>query len=156
MSTLKTEKQAGKKSNLFKKDITFKIREDIISKQFILRAIKSVIEKNDDFEKGLMVKSPLGDSMVMTIKKENKEIVISTKHDNDITLNIKGDSELIKKFVHDITLEAVSTVASQFAGCIIRAKNPNFSIETFHQNLQKHLHHALHTAIEESIAEKIE
>jgi hypothetical protein len=145
-----------KQGSVFNKDISFNIREDIISKEFILRTIRSFIEKHNEFKEDIIVKSPLGDSMIMTIKKGDKEIVISTKHENDIKLNIKGHPELIKNFVHEITLEAVTTVASEFAGCIIKAKKPDFSIEVFRNNLQKHLHHALHLALEESIGEKLD
>jgi len=145
-----------KRGSIFDKVISFNIREDVISKQFILRTIRAFIEKHDEFKEDIVVKSPLGDSMVMTIKKGDKEIVISTKHENDIILNFKGHPELIKNFVHEITLEAVTTVASEFAGCIIKAKKPDFSLELFQNNLHKHLHYALHQAIEESTGEKLD
>ncbi|MHA1984485.1 MAG: hypothetical protein ACW967_09035 [Candidatus Hodarchaeales archaeon] len=157
MSTSETqnESKSGKDPVSSKKEITFNIREDVISKQFILRSIKAFIQKNEDFKEDIMVKSPMGDSMIMTIEKGDKKIVVSTKHDNDITLNIKGDPELLKKFIHDITLEAVATVASQFTGCVLKAKKPDFDMNIFHNNLQKYLHHALHKAVEDSLAEAI-
>ena len=156
MSRSKTETKVQKKAITFKKEVTFNIREDIISKQFILRSIKSFVEKNDKFEEEITVKSPLGDSMVKKIKKGDKKIIISTKHENDIELSIKGDPELIKKFLHDITLEAVSRVASEFTGSVIKSMKPNFSLDKFHSILDRHLHQALHLSIEEVLNEKME
>ena len=129
-----------------KKKVTFTIREEIMSREFVILSIRSLFKNNPDYKKGMAFKSPLEDIMILTVLKGDKEIAVSAGGRSDITLSLKGDQELVKEFVHDMTTEALTLVASEFSLCLQKTA-PWLSQEKLRTEFRKHLKEAIYDSI---------
>ncbi|MCE7733705.1 MAG: hypothetical protein GPJ54_02430 [Candidatus Heimdallarchaeota archaeon] len=130
------------------KDITLNIREEILSREFMKTALKSLMKNNPQYEKDMVFNNPLDNMMIMTIKAGDKKITVSGKGRGNLTLDISGDSALVQEFVKALSTEALTLVASELSLCLQKT-TPSLTHDNLETSFRKHLRNAISSSINE-------
>ncbi|MHA2365142.1 MAG: hypothetical protein ACXAC7_14380 [Candidatus Hodarchaeales archaeon] len=117
-----------------------------MNKRFMLRSLKSLTANSDKFEEDFSFSSPLGDSMVIKIRKGEQQLTLSTEGESDISLKLTGDEQLLKEFVHDFTVEAATIIAAELSLCLRKAF-PEITIEKLRKHFRLYMTEAINKAI---------
>ncbi len=138
LSDQKSRPHAGSKK------IRVRIAEDLFSHQFFLKVIKSLLEHNREFGREFIVHAPFSDAMMVTIAKDDQQLVIATGGESDPYIYIKGETGIVREFVEYLTVEASTLIALEFCTALEKMCS-TYSPE----KMRKVLHQKIKEAIDE-------
>ncbi len=121
-----------------------KIKEDFLNPQLFLRILKSLLKYNKSYEKDIEYRGRRGESMIIKLKKEEREINVIVERGKANEIKVIGEADLIHEFVRDISVEMTTIFCSEFCSCLTEA-----SEDEFKEKLRFNMKEAINSTLEE-------
>ncbi|MFX1512878.1 MAG: hypothetical protein ACFFCQ_09855 [Promethearchaeota archaeon] len=120
------------------------IKEDFLNPQLFLRILKSLLNHDKSYEKDIDYRDHRGESIIIKLRREEKEINIAVETGKTNEIKVIGESHILHEFVRDISVEMTTIFCSEFCLCLTEA-----SYDEFKEKLRLNMKEAINSTLDE-------